>query len=72
MSTSRFVDGPFLKQLVIELINAAQIFRFVSKPVNARELRSHVGSALRRFATFKKIPTLVEQINAAKAEAVSA
>lgn len=59
-------------ELVIDLINSAQIFRFVAKPVNARELRTHVGSALRRYATFKKIPTLVEQISAAKQEAISA
>jgi len=58
-------------ELVIELINSAQIFRFVTKPVNARELRAHVGSALRRFATFKKIPALVEQLGGTK-EAISA
>jgi len=40
--------------------------------VNARELRSHVGAALRRYATFKKIPTLVQQVEAAKSEALSA
>ena len=59
-------------ELVIDLINSAQIFRFVTKPVNARELRTHVASALRRYATFKKIPTLVEQISGAKKEALSA
>lgn len=58
-------------ELVIDLINNAQIFRFVTKPVNARELRAHVGSALRRHATFKKIPTLVDQLGGAR-EAISA
>jgi serine/threonine-protein kinase len=59
-------------ELVIELINTAQIFRFVTKPVNARELRTHVGSALRRYATFKKIPTLIGQLGPAAPEAISA
>ena len=59
-------------ELVIELINAAQIFRFVSKPVNARELRTHVASALRRYATFKKIPSLVNQLGGGLKEAISA
>jgi len=59
-------------ELAVDLINSAQIFRFMPKPVNARELRSHVGAALRRYATFKKIPTLVQQIEATKSEALSA
>ncbi|MGZ5570832.1 MAG: protein kinase domain-containing protein [Usitatibacter sp.] len=45
-------------ELGIELINKAQIFRFLPKPVNARELRSQVAAALRRYAAFKQIPTL--------------
>jgi len=59
-------------ELVIDLINSAQIFRFVTKPLNARELRTHVGSALRRYATFKKIPTLVNQLGGGQKEALSA
>jgi serine/threonine-protein kinase len=59
-------------ELVIDLINTAQIFRFVSKPVNARELRTHVASALRRYATFKKIPSLVNQLGGGLKEAISA
>jgi serine/threonine-protein kinase len=45
-------------ELGIELINKAQIFRFLPKPVSARELRSQVAAALRRYAAFKQIPTL--------------
>ncbi len=59
-------------ELVIDLINTAQIFRFVTKPLNARELRTHVGSALRRYATFKKIPSLVNQLGGGVKEAISA
>ena len=40
--------------LVADLINQAQIYRFLAKPVNPRELRSHVSAALRRYALFKQ------------------
>ena len=58
--------------LAADLINNAQIFRFLPKPVDARELRAHVAAALRRHATFKKIPSLVHKLQAVKAEALSA
>ncbi len=41
-------------ELVAELINQAQIYRFLAKPVNPRELRTHVSAALRRYALFKQ------------------
>jgi serine/threonine-protein kinase len=37
--------------LGIELINKAQIFRFLPKPVSAKDLRHQVAEALRRYAT---------------------
>ena len=40
-------------KLVIELINAAQIFRFLNKPVNVRLLKNHVHAALTHYLTFK-------------------
>ena len=40
-------------ELVAELVNQAQIYRFLAKPVNGRELRSHVSEALRRYGAFK-------------------
>ena len=46
-------------ELAMELINEAQVFRFLPKPVSARELRTQVAAALRRYAAFKQIPTLV-------------
>jgi serine/threonine-protein kinase len=45
-------------ELGIELINKAQIYRFLPKPVSAKELRTQVGAALRRYATFKQIPAM--------------
>jgi eukaryotic-like serine/threonine-protein kinase len=59
-------------ELGIELINNAQIFRFLPKPVSARELRSQVAAALRRYAAFKAIPTLKAAAAAAKAKEGSA
>lgn len=47
-------------ELVIELINEAQIFRFLNKPVNVRLLKGHVHAALRRYLTYKEAPKLVE------------
>ena len=41
-------------ELGIELINKAQIFRFLPKPVSAKELRHQVSEALRRYAAFKE------------------
>jgi serine/threonine-protein kinase len=45
-------------ELGIELINKAQIYRFLPKPVSAKELRTQVAAALRRYATLKQIPAL--------------
>ena len=40
-------------ELGIELINKAQIFRFLPKPVSAKDLRHEVSEALRRYSAFK-------------------
>jgi serine/threonine protein kinase len=40
-------------ELVIELINAAQIFRFLNKPVNVRYLKNHIHAGLQRYLTLK-------------------
>ena len=45
-------------ELGIELINKAHIYRFLPKPVSAKELRTQVAAALRRYATMKQIPAL--------------
>lgn len=39
--------------LVASLINEAQIYRFLTRPVNAAELREHVAEALRHYAAHR-------------------
>ena len=39
--------------LVADLINQAQIYRFLAKPVNSKDLKDRVGEALRHHAEFK-------------------
>ena len=48
-------------ELVIDLINQAQIFRFLNKPVNYKLLKAHVQAALGRYNAFKQAPELVKQ-----------
>jgi serine/threonine-protein kinase len=52
-------------ELGIELINKAQIYRFLPKPVSAKELRTQVAAAMRRYATMKQIPALQRASGAA-------
>jgi len=47
--------------LVIELINQAQIFRFLNKPVKVKVLKSHLHAALAQYITFQKSPHLLKQ-----------
>jgi serine/threonine-protein kinase len=58
--------------LVIELINQAQIFRFLDKPVNVKLLKEHVHTALQRYLTFKQAPKLVDAHRVQPAEQVRA
>jgi serine/threonine-protein kinase len=57
-------------ELVIELINQAQIFRFLNKPVNMKLLTQHVQSALTRYQSFKQSPQLLQQHKVAAASHV--
>ena len=54
------VTGASDSELVIELINQAQIFRFLNKPVSVRLLKGHVEAALQRYLTFKQTPQLLD------------
>jgi serine/threonine-protein kinase len=54
-------------ELVIELINQAQIFRFLNKPVQVRQLRVHVEAALERYRAFARDPALAQGQKAAVA-----
>lgn len=57
--------------LVIELINQAQIFRFLNKPVNADLLKQHAQAALTRYQSFKQNPHLTHQHKVAEGGADS-
>jgi DNA-binding NtrC family response regulator len=48
-------------ELVIELINQAQIFRFLNKPVSVHLLKGHVHSALQRYLIFRQTPELTRE-----------
>ena len=57
-------------ELLIELINEAQVYRFLSKPVNPELLAHHVDAALNRYHAYKATPDLVrvaQQVEAPKA-----
>jgi serine/threonine-protein kinase len=47
--------------MVIELINQAQIFRFLNKPVKVNMLKKHLHAALTQYVAFKKSPQLLKQ-----------
>jgi serine/threonine-protein kinase len=59
-------------ELVIDLINQAQIFRFLNKPVNVKLLQAHVQAALARYASFKQQPALLAQHQVEAVEQVRA
>ena len=59
-------------ELVIELINEAQIFRFLNKPVNVRLLKGHVHAALQRYLTYKQSPELLNAQRVQQADQVRA
>jgi len=48
-------------EMIIELINQAQIFRFLNKPVNVRLLKKHMHAALQRYLTFMEAPELTRE-----------
>ena len=58
-------------ELVIELINQAQIFRFLNKPVNVKMLKGHVHAALQRYLTYQQSPALVEAHRVRAADGIS-
>ena len=58
-------------ELVIELINQAQIFRFINKPVKPELLKQHTQAALTRYQSFKQNPHLTRQHQVAAAAAES-
>ena len=59
-------------ELVIDLINQAQVFRFLSKPLNLKLLQQHVHAALARYQLFRKTPKLLKQHKVAAAQSSDA
>ncbi|UCH48420.1 MAG: protein kinase [Betaproteobacteria bacterium] len=47
-------------EMVIELINEAQVFRFLNKPVNVNLMRTHLQAALKRYMAFRDMPALTK------------
>ncbi|UCD67476.1 MAG: protein kinase [Betaproteobacteria bacterium] len=47
-------------EMVIELINEAQVFRFLNKPVNVNLMRKHLRAALTRYMTFQDVPAFTK------------
>lgn len=47
-------------EMVIELINEAQVFRFLNKPVNVNLMRTHLQAALSRYMAFRDMPALTK------------
>jgi len=48
-------------ELVIDLINHAQVFRILNKPINVGQLKSHLLDALRRYLAYKQAPNLLQE-----------
>ncbi len=46
--------------LVIDLINQAQVFRILHKPINVTTLKAQVHAALQRFLIYQQTPELVQ------------
>ena len=56
-------------ELVIDLINQAQVFRFLNKPLNLKLLVQHIHAALARYQSFRKSPKLLKRHRVAAARA---
>jgi serine/threonine-protein kinase len=55
------LTGASDSELVIHLINEAQIYRFLNKPVNLSLMQQYLHSALGRYAEYKTTPELLER-----------
>jgi serine/threonine-protein kinase len=48
-------------EMVIHLINEAQIYRFLNKPVNVGLMQQHLNSAVTRYAEYQSSPEMLER-----------
>ena len=58
-------------ELVIHLINEAQIYRFLNKPVNLTLMHQYLHSALGRYAEYKTAPELLERYRVNESKSLS-
>ncbi|MDO8991004.1 MAG: protein kinase [Sideroxyarcus sp.] len=49
-------------EMVIELINQAQVFRILHKPINVSTLKAQLHAALQRYLTYEQAPQLVRAV----------
>ena len=62
------LTGASDSELVIHLINEAQIYRFLNKPVNLSLMQQYLHSALGRYAEYKTRPELLERHHVKRVE----
>jgi serine/threonine-protein kinase len=48
-------------EMIVELINQAQLFRFLNKPVNVGLLKKHMHTALQRYLAYTQTPELTRE-----------
>jgi serine/threonine-protein kinase len=49
-------------EMVIDLINQAQVFRILHKPINVATLKAQVHAALQRYLTYEQAPQLTRAL----------
>jgi serine/threonine-protein kinase len=57
-------------ELVIHLINEAQIYRFLNKPVNVSLMQQYLHSAIGRYAEYRNSPELLDRHRVKQAKGV--
>lgn len=55
-------------EMVIDLINQAQVFRILHKPINVTSLKLQVHAALQRYLTYEQAPQLTRALKVAAPE----
>jgi DNA-binding NtrC family response regulator len=55
------LTGASDSEMVIHLINEAQIYRFLNKPVNLGLMQQHLSGAIARYAEYQSAPELLER-----------
>ena len=55
------LTGASDSEMVIHLINEAQIYRFLNKPVNLGLMQQHLSGAIERYAEYQSTPELLDR-----------